>query len=103
LLVVGTVAALLVVRLLLANFVNPPTVSVPRHAELTVERTGTPKGDAQDFFAWLLHWLRRSRPVRPARAGSAPVDAMNAWSAYQQLLDWAARQGAPRRPPETTG
>jgi hypothetical protein len=104
LLVVGTVAALLVVRLLLANFVNPPTVSVPRQADLTVERTGTPKGDAQDFLNWLLHWLRgrRSRPVTP-RTGSAPLDVVDAWLAYRRLLDWAARQGVARRPPETTG
>jgi hypothetical protein len=104
LLVVGTVAALLVVRMLLANFVNPPTQRTDRDAsELSVERTGTPKGDAQDLWAWLLHWLRRSRPVRPSRGGSAPVDAVDAWSAYQRLLEWAARQGIPRRPPETTG
>jgi hypothetical protein len=108
LLVVGTVAALLVVRLLLANFVNVPARRAAKDAsELTVERTGTPRADAQDFFGWLMRWLRglgsRQAAARPHRQGSAHVDAVDAWSAYQQLLAWAARQGAPRRPPETTG
>jgi hypothetical protein len=101
LLVVGTIAALLVVRILLSNFVRPPTPSLPRRADLTVERTGTPKGDAQDLWAWLLHWLRRSR--QPGPLTRVQHEAVDAWSAYQQLLAWAARQGIPRRPPETTG
>jgi hypothetical protein len=108
LLLVATVAAFLVVRILLENFVTPPARAEPPTPELTTERTGTPTGDAQDLLGWVLRWLRarlagRTRAERAAPKTSAQVEVADAWAAYAQLLQWAARQGLGRRPPETTG
>ena len=104
----GALAAMLGVRLLLQNWIGSPTQGDrQRVAELVVERTGTPRGDAQDVLAWLLRWLR-ARFARRSSHGSiehahAEVAGADAWEAYQQLLSWAERQGLGRRPAETTG
>src|SRR2546428_528631 len=104
----GALAAILGVRLLLQNWIGSPTQGDrQRVAELVVERTGTPRGDAQDVLAWLLRWLR-ARFARRSSHGSieqahAEVVGADAWEAYQHLLSWAERQGLGRRPAETTG
>lgn len=108
LLVGGALATILGVRLLLQNWIGSPTQGDrPRAAELVVERSGTPRGDAQDVLAWLLRWLR-VRFARKISGGSAQqthaeVVSADAWAAYQHLLSWAERQGLGRRPAETTG
>jgi hypothetical protein len=104
------IAAILVVRLLLANWIGSPLKREDRRGpDLTVERSGTPRGDATAFWGWLMAWLRgrlagRGAP-RAGSAGGAAAEAMtaDAWAAYQRLLTWAERQGLGRRPAETTG
>ena len=110
LLVAAAVAAMLVARLLLNNWIGSPTPRVPDpQVDLTVERSGTPRRDAHDLLGWLMRWLRsRLRLGRPSSvAGShgraAEVSAADAWAAYRQLLEWAASKGLSRRPSETTG
>jgi len=110
LLVAAAVAAMLVARLLLNNWIGSPTPRVPDpRIDLTVERSGTPRRDAHDLLGWLMRWLRsRLRLGRPSSvAGShgraAEVRAADAWAAYRQLLEWAASMGLSRRPSETTG
>jgi hypothetical protein len=108
LLVLASLIAMLVVRMLLANWIGSPLKPAVRRAEdLTAEPSGTPRGDAHDFFGWLIRWLRAQlggRTTRPARshaAGSEP--ALDAWAAYRSLLEWASSRGVGRRPAETTG
>ena len=108
LLLFASIVAMLVVRMLLANWIGTPLQrAAQRPEDLTVERSGTPGGDAHDFFGWLLRWLRDQLGGRraPGRAGTgatepSPVDA---WAAYRGLLEWAAAMGQARRPAETTG
>jgi len=100
--------ALLVARLLLQNWIGSPTRGSPRQVEaVVVERTGTPRADAQNFFGWLLRWLRRRFRARAGALhanGHVPDDGIaDSWAAYQRLLTWAERQGLGRRPAETTG
>jgi hypothetical protein len=101
-------ATLIAARLLLQNWISSPIRATRQQTdELLVERTGTPRGDAYDVLAWLLHWLR-GRFARRARlrqrVGSATeLSGPEAWVAYQHLLSWAERQGLGRRPAETTG
>ena len=101
-------AALLAARLLLQNWIGSPSRGSPRQVEaVVVERTGTPRADARDFFGWLLRWLRgrfRGR-ARVLHAGGhvAEDGVADSWAAYQRLLTWAERQGLGRRPAETTG
>jgi hypothetical protein len=103
------IAAILVVRLLLANWIGAPLAREQRRApELTVERSGTPKSDAAAFLVWLMAWLRgrlagRRVVARPVGGAASDVAAADAWAAYQRLLAWAERQGLGRRPAETTG
>jgi hypothetical protein len=110
LIVAAGIAAMIVVRILLANWIRSPSPPEQRHPpELTVERSGTAKGDAQAFLGWLMRWLRGllgGRALAPrssGRAASAEVAAVDAWAAYRHLLAWAERQGLGRRPAETTG
>lgn len=109
LLAAAALAAVLATRLLLRNFIGSPIRSARgQPADVLIERSGTPRGDARDLFAWLMRWLRTRLLVRPrrrasvahARADAATVDA---WAAYQRLLSWAEQQGLARRPAETLG
>jgi hypothetical protein len=111
LLVVGTVAALLVVRILLrSGFVLAPRARAARPTDVQVESAGTARGDAQDFMAWLMRWVRgRVQRTDGAPALAAPVRSTSADAGddprqlYRRVLDWAAQRGLPRRPAETTG
>jgi hypothetical protein len=108
LLIAATVAALIVARLLLSNWIGNPTQRTrDSNVELTVERSGTARDDAHDLLGWLMRWLRRrlgrySAPAR-SRHGIAEAAAVDAWAAYRGLLEWAERRGQGRRPAETTG
>jgi hypothetical protein len=107
LLLLATVAALVVVRLLLTNWIgNPTRRAAEKPVDLTVDSVGAPGDDAQDFLAWLLRWLQGrlgsgARGIRAATGADQP--AGDARAAYRDLLDWAERQGIGRRPAETTG
>jgi uncharacterized protein DUF4129 len=106
LLIAAMVVALIVARILLNNWIGSPTPRTPDpNVELTVERSGTARGDAHDLLGWLIRWLRGLR--RPATSGSqhgvAEAAAVDAWAAYRGLLEWAERRGQGRRPAETTG
>jgi hypothetical protein len=110
LLVAAALAAMLVARMLLNNFIGNPTQRTPDpDVELTVEKSGTPRQAAHDLFGWLMRWLRSQfRLGRPsaadaARNRAAEATAVDAWAAYRQLLEWAASKGLSRRPSETTG
>jgi hypothetical protein len=118
LVVAAGVAAMLAVRLLLANWVRGPAEALAEEGPaVSIEPSGTPRADASAFFAWLRRWLRaqlrRERLARGGRsAGPGGADAhagsnvgalADAWDAYRRLLEWAAQQGQPRRPAETTG
>jgi hypothetical protein len=109
LLIAGALAAMLVARMLLNNFIGSPTQRTPDpEVELTVERSGTPRRDAHDLFGWLMRWLRGRFRLRPSAVDGAhnrpaEVTAVDAWAAYRQLLEWAASKGLSRRPSETTG
>lgn len=105
----ATLAAALVVRLLLASrFVHWPRPAAESPASISVEPAGNANRDARLLVGWLLRWLRRwlARPPRPRSAGAEHLrggaDALNAWAAYRVLLEWAERHGARRRPAETT-
>jgi hypothetical protein len=105
------ILALIVVRILLANWIGKPLEREDRpRPELTVERSGTARGDARAFFGWLMRWLRDQLSLGRARTGTGPrgaglseVAAADAWAAYQRLLAWAEAHGSGRRPAETTG
>jgi hypothetical protein len=108
LLVAASVVAMLVVRLMLANWIGAPLQpSVDKDVELTTERSGTPRGDAQNFLGWLLRWLRNQLGGRTLRVGAGTgateTAAVDAWAAYRALLEWATSMGLGRRPAETTG
>jgi hypothetical protein len=109
LLVFASIVAMLIVRLLLSNWIGSPLRrAAQRPEDLSVERSGTPGGDAHDFFGWLLRWLRDQLGGRTTRAGrsgagDSEVSATDAWAAYRGLLEWASAMGLPRRPAETTG
>jgi hypothetical protein len=109
LLIAGALAAMLVARMLLNNFIGSPTQRTPDpEVDLTVERSGTARRDAHDLFGWLLRWLRGRFRLRPSAVDGAPnraaeAAAVDAWAAYRQLLEWAASKGLSRRPSETTG
>jgi Domain of unknown function (DUF4129) len=109
LLVFASIVAMLIVRLLLSNWIGSPLRrAAQRPEDLSVERSGTPGGDAHDFFGWLLRWLRDQLGGRTTRAGrsgagDSEVLATDAWAAYRGLLEWASAMGLPRRPAETTG
>jgi hypothetical protein len=108
LLVCASVIAMLVVRMLLANWIGTPLRrTTPRAEDLTAEHSGTPGGDAHDFFGWLLRWLQAKLGGRPAhrRGGTGAPEALptDAWAAYRGLLEWASAMGLGRRPAETTG
>jgi Domain of unknown function (DUF4129) len=108
LVLMAAVAALLGARLLLSNWIGSPVRSLEKQkVELTVERTGTAKGDAQDLLGWMMRWLRerlgRQRRVALADQRALEPPAGDAWAAYRGLLEWAERQGVGRRPTETTG
>jgi hypothetical protein len=108
LITMGALAALLAARILLSNWVGNPARSMDKQkVELTVERTGTAKGDAQDLLGWMMRWLRGRLARHGRRAvveqrAVAPAVA-DAWAAYRRLLEWAEQQGVRRRPAETTG
>ena len=98
--------ALVVVKLMLDHWLQPPPPSADRPGpDLEVESTGGAGRDARALFAWLWRWLQARlragpQPARaPARSGAA-TDA-NAWAAYRALLDWAAAHGHARGPAET--
>jgi hypothetical protein len=107
LLLLATVAALVVVRLLLTNWIGTPTQrTLQRPVDLTVDSVGAPGNDAQDFLAWLMRWLHDrlgpgSRALRSAAGADQPTG--DARAAYRNLLEWAERKGLGRRPAETTG
>lgn len=109
LLIAAAVAAMLVARMLLSNWIGEPTrrAAAPQ-VELTVERSGTARGDARDLLGWLMRWLRgrlrlgRSSSTAAYARGAEP-SAADAWAAYRTLLEWAASKGLARRPAETTG
>ena len=109
LLIAATIAAMLVARMLLNNWIGSPTRPTPGpRVDLTAERSGTPRGDARDLLGWLMRWLRgRLRLGRPASTAAhtltAEASAADAWAAYRALLEWAASKGLARRPAETTG
>jgi hypothetical protein len=111
LILMAGLAAMLAVHLMLANWIRDPAARAePRGPAVTVERTGTPRADAQALLGWLFIWLRRGlrprsrhRPSQASGAGPAEPATADAWTAYQRLLDWAALQGQARRPAETTG
>jgi hypothetical protein len=108
LLVAATIAAMLVARMLLNNWIGNPTGrALEPGVDLTVERSGTAGGDARDLFGWLMRWLRARLSRRSARlgprAGAVEASAADAWAAYRALLDWAASKSMARRPAETTG
>ncbi len=99
LLIAAALAAMLVARMLLNNFIGSPTRPAPEpEVDLTVERSGT---------GWLMRWLRGRFRLRPSLVDGAhrpaEVTAVDAWAAYRQLLEWAASKGLSRRPAETTG
>jgi hypothetical protein len=103
-------AAMLAARLLLNNFIRDPqpTDKSLEPDEMAVETSGSPAGEAADLFGWLWRWLRASLGSRRGVArrtaqSSSDEAAVDAWSAYQRLLAWAAEQGLTRRPAETTG
>jgi hypothetical protein len=109
LILVAGVATLIVVRLLLAGHIRAPVAGpLKRGPELTVERSGNPRGDVADFWAWLLRLLRR-RLVREHRSGAShgaatsEAEGVDAWAVYRGLLSWAEQRGHGRRPSETTG
>jgi hypothetical protein len=110
LIVAAGIVAIVIARILLANWIGAPLARENRPGpEVTVERSGTPRGDAKAFWAWLARWLRAafgSGRAGAARAGGragTEIGAVDAWAAYQRLLAWAAAQGSARRPSETTG
>jgi hypothetical protein len=109
LLLAAAIAAMLVARMLLNNWIGNPTRRAPDpQVDLTVERSGAPGGDAHDLLGWLMRWLRaRLRRRRFSSAAGhghpAEVSAADAWAAYRTLLEWAATKGLARRPAETTG
>jgi Domain of unknown function (DUF4129) len=109
LMLLASFLAMLVVRMMLSNWIgNPLRPSARRAEDLTVERSGTPRGDAHDFLGWLLRWLRDHLGGRTARAtrastGATETSAADAWAAYRSLLEWASARGISRRPAETTG
>jgi hypothetical protein len=108
LLIAAAIAALIVTRLLLANWIGSPTRRAPEPGlELTAERSGTPGDDAHDLLGWLMRWLRghlgRRASTERSRGAVAEASAADAWAAYRALLDWADRRGLGRRPSETTG
>lgn len=109
LLLIAGLVAMLVVRVMLANWIGTPLKPAPRRSHgLTAERSGTPGDDARNFFGWLLGWLRKQlgrRRIGPAHAsgGAGEASSLDAWAAYRRLLDWASAQGLGRRPAETTG
>ena len=107
-LIAATAAALIVARMLLANWIGNPTRRTPDpNVELTVERSGTARDDAHDLWSWLMRWLRSRLGRRSVPSGSrhgvAEASAVDAWAAYRGLLEWAERRGQGRRPAETTG
>jgi hypothetical protein len=108
LLVAAAIAALLVARMLLSNWIGSPTrPTAQAQVDLTVERSGTARGDAHDLLGWLMRWLRgrlrRRSSVAAGQGRPAEASAADAWAAYRALLDWAAARGLARRPAETTG
>jgi hypothetical protein len=108
LLVAAAIAALLVARMLLSNWIGSPTRPTAQAlVDLTVERSGTARGDAHDLLGWLMRWLRgrlrRRSSVAAGHGRPAEASAADAWAAYRALLDWAAAKGLARRPAETTG
>ena len=108
LLVLASILAMLVVRMLLSNWIgNPLQPTARRPEDLTAERSGTPRGDAHDFLGWLMRWLREQlggRTLHAARSSTgAEASVADAWAAYRSLLAWAAARGLGRRPSETTG
>src|SRR6266851_3157682 len=67
LLIAAALAAMLVARMLLNNFIGSPTRPAPEpEVELTVERSGTPRRAAHDLFGWLMRWLRQRFRLRPS-------------------------------------
>ena len=110
----AALAAVLVVRVMLDNWLRPPAPAEARHAPaVEAEHSGTARGDARALLSWLRRWLsghvgfRRRNPTGHGSPSSAPrpadAAAVDAWAAYRRLLEWAAAQGLGRRPAETTG
>lgn len=111
----GGIAALLLVRLMLRQWL--PRASAPEPAishQVTSEHAGTPGADASRFFQRLLallhprRWLGRrgQRPTALGRSRHAAPDVVgisveDARAAYRGLLAWAAARGIVRRPSET--
>ncbi|MGI9147179.1 MAG: DUF4129 domain-containing protein [Chloroflexota bacterium] len=109
LLLLAGLVALLIVRAMLANWIGSPLKPAVRRAEdVATERSGTPGGDAHDFFGWLLRWIRqhlgrRAAQVGYSTTGATDSPALDAWAAYRSLLEWASAQGVSRGAAETTG
>jgi hypothetical protein len=108
LLLIVAIIALIVARLMLEHWLQPPPERETRKApSLTAERTGTAGGDARALFAWLWRWLRgHLRPPPRAAQIARPAHDLalaDAWRAYRALLEWAAQRGQPRGAAETTG
>jgi hypothetical protein len=99
--------AILLVRVMLEHWLRAPDDDRPQSEALAVEvdATGDPGDDAHDALGWLSRWLRSRLGRRPRGAGASATGAaateLSARDAYQRLLEWAARRGAGRRPPET--
>ncbi|MCA1645917.1 MAG: hypothetical protein LC797_10795, partial [Chloroflexi bacterium] len=94
LLIAATIAALIVARLLLANWIGtPPRAATAVRPDLTVERSGTAGGTALGLWGWLRRWVRGRFGHRPppgaTRGGVTGAAVADAWAAYRALLHWA--------------
>ncbi|MBV9175332.1 MAG: DUF4129 domain-containing protein [Chloroflexi bacterium] len=106
LVLLAAVLALVVVKLMLDHWLQPPTPDERSlEPELRAERTGGAGRDARDFLAWLWRWVveRFQGPHRGARSHGVggTTAAADAWAAYRAMLEWAAANGVPRGPSET--
>jgi hypothetical protein len=108
-------ALMLLVRLMLSHWLRPPEPREEREGpEVEAESAGNARRDVRALLGWLLRWLRtqlglgrgagRGGGRHGASAGRhAQGELVDAWAAYQRLLEWASQQGLGRRPTETTG
>src|SRR5438132_782947 len=78
LLFTAAVAALLVARMLLSNWVRDPRELNPAAApaEVEVERSGAPGDDAVNALGWLMRWLRNRLARRRRSVSRAPGAAV---------------------------
>jgi hypothetical protein len=70
---------------------------------VSVEGSGDVGQDARQLLGWLAAWVRgRLRRQTGGARGAAGLSSEDAWTAYRQLLRWAAQRGIQRTPAETT-